>query len=138
MVRAMANPMGRPSLPYYVAISLLIASVAIGTVLFLLLVSRPSAESLSFTVGEAASEDCPPGERATVCYGFSLTNDGDAPGTARCTTIAAPGTQAMFLTGDPTVLVPLEAAEQRTLLVSVTAEDDAQTIGAAAVTCEPE
>jgi hypothetical protein len=44
----------------------------------------------------------------------------------------------MFLTGDPTVLVPLEAAEQRTLLVSVTAEDDAQTIGAAAVTCEPE
>ena len=133
----MANPMGRPSLPYYVAIFLLVASVTIGSILVTLLVSRPSAETIRFDVGTAEAQACPSGVRATVCYGFSITNAGEARGTARCSTEAAEGSQALFLTDESTTLVPLEAGEQRILIVAVTAEGDPGTVGTASVTCEP-
>ncbi len=136
MVRAMASGLGRPSPTYYIAIVVLVASLAIGSVLFFLLVSRPAGETLRFDVANAAPEDCPAGTGAPVCYRFNVTNAGEAQGTALCTTGAPAGTEALFANDQPSVVIPLEAGETRGLLVKVSPIDTA-TVGQPTMSCAP-
>jgi hypothetical protein len=136
MVGAMASGLGRPSPTYYIAIVVLVASLAIGSILFFLLVSRPAEETLRFDVANAAAEDCPAGTGAPVCYRFDVTNAGEARGTALCTTGAPAGTEALFENDQPTVVIPLEAGQTQGLLVKVT-PIDTTTVGQPTVSCAP-
>lgn len=112
----------RASAAYYVAFVVLLAGLAAGLTLFLLLATRPASHGVSYRVAAPVADDCPVGQRATVCYRFDVTNTGDRVGLATCAVTPGTGTKAVFPNGNSTTNVLLSAGETRGVFVNVTAQ----------------
>lgn len=124
----------RASAAYYVAFVVLLAGLAAGLTLFLLLATRPANHSVSYRVAAPLADDCPVGQHATVCYRFDVTNTGDRVGLARCAVTPGPGTRALFPNGNPVTNVLLGAGETRGVFVNVTAQGT-DTVTAPRIAC---
>jgi hypothetical protein len=124
----------RTSAVYYIAFALLVASLAVGAVLFVLLTGRPAAEPVRFLVGSPTADDCPVGGRAPACFRVDVTNVGSQDGGAACTAVGQEGSVALFANDASTTDVFLLAGEAQGVFVKVT-PGDSDVVAAPIVTC---
>ena len=78
---------------------LLATAVVLGAIL-LFLVLKPAGSGPAFTVSAVNAQTCPTGEGAPACFQVVVQNTGSEAAIVRCELVPAPGTTAVFFSGD--------------------------------------
>ena len=116
--------------------ALLIMGLAVGAVLFFLLIRGPSAGR--FETAAPAAVECPSGTGAPVCYGIDVTNVGDAARQVRCQVTPGVDTAALFANGADIYVsaAPIEAGGSIELFVHVSPSQGTTIVSRPSVSCD--